>query len=129
MDNILHDPDVNSHLPLAQRGRKVFFPQIPSTHDPERGWVPKISLADARNYGSIVELLPPSANARALAPFQPMIRAKLQFFGENDYLVAAGDPSLIALAACYATRNTGGRLRMLIWDRITATYNPTEIRL
>jgi hypothetical protein len=48
-------------------------------------------------------------------------------YGEHDYIVAVGDPSLIAAAACIAARATGGVVRMLKWERMSAQYIPVEI--
>ena len=50
-------------------------------------------------------------------------------FTENDYIVAVGDPSLIAAASCIAVRKTGGLLRILKWDRQTSAYIHVEVNI
>jgi hypothetical protein len=47
-------------------------------------------------------------------------------YTEEDYVVAVGDPSLIAAVSCIAVRKTGGLLRILKWDRQTSSYIPVE---
>jgi hypothetical protein len=47
-------------------------------------------------------------------------------FTEEDYIIAVGDPSLIAAAACIAARKTGGLLRILKWDRQSNSYIAVE---
>jgi hypothetical protein len=50
-------------------------------------------------------------------------------FTKDDWLVAVGDPSLIAAAACIAARKTGGVLRLLKWDRLTSDYIAAEMTI
>ncbi len=50
-------------------------------------------------------------------------------YTRDDYLVAIGDPSLIAIAAAIAVEKTGGLLRLLKWDRQTNDYLVVEINV
>lgn len=109
---------------------KVYVPQQPSRFDSAtRLWIPTVNLDPARTYGELVVMLPPNANRLHTAPLIVALREQMATYGEDDYIVAVGDPSLIAAAACIATSKAHGKLRMLKWDRMTSNYIPVEIQL
>lgn len=106
---------------------KVYAPQVPSKYDPAtKLWVPSINLDHARTFGEVVVMLPPNANRLHINPLIVALREQLKEFTEEDYIVAVGDPSLIAAASCIAVRKTGGLLRILKWDRQSSSYIPVE---
>lgn len=107
---------------------RVFVPQVPSRFDATlNAWLPTVNLKPAERYGELVVMLPPHANRLGTAPLVTALRERMVTFGEDDWLVALGDPSLIAAAACIAARRCGGRLRLLKWDRIASQYITTEM--
>lgn len=108
---------------------KVFIPQIPSRFDSTgtRLWIPTINIQPAQQFGELVECLPPNANRLHTAPLVAALREKMADITADDYIVAVGDPSLIAAAACIMSRKTGGTVRMLKWDRISSAYIPVEL--
>lgn len=109
---------------------RVFVPMVPSRWDTTLGmWVPTVNITPAERHGELVVLLPPDANRLHTAPLVAALKERMRDYSENDSLVALGDPSLLAAAACIAARQTGGKLRMLKWDRRTADYIVTEIVL
>ncbi len=109
---------------------RVFAPQQPSRFDTAtRLWIPTMNMAPAEKYGELVVLLPPNANRLHTAPLVAAMSERMKDFNDQDWLVAIGDPSLIAAAACIAARKTGGLLRLLKWDRMTSDYLTTEIRV
>lgn len=109
---------------------KVFVPQQPSRFDAAtRLWIPTVNLDPAKEYGAVEVMLPPNANRLHTAPLIAALKDKMSEFTEDDYIVAVGDPSLIAAAACIASRKTGGLLKMLKWDRMSRNYIPVEIQL
>ena len=109
---------------------KVYVPQQPSRFDAAtRLWVPTINLEPAKAYGEVVIMLPPNANRLHTAPLVAALKEQMADFSAEDALVAAGDPSLIAAAACIATRKTGGSLRLLKWDRMSSAYIAVEMQL
>lgn len=55
------------------------------------------------------------------------VKTVLQDFGPDDYLIPSGDPAAIALCAVIATKNAGGLLRVLKWDRYQQQYYPIEL--
>ena len=82
-------------------------------------------ITDATSFGDIEILLP--AGEQASYSTQPTIRKlgrKLGKFTDEDYLLLAGDPAAIALAAAVASRANGGRFKMLKWDRQDGKYYP-----
>lgn len=106
---------------------KVYAPQVPSRYDAAtRLWVPSINLEPAKPFGEVVVMLPPNANRLHINPLVVALREQMKDFSADDYIVAVGDPSLIAAAACIAVKKTGGLLRILKWDRQTSTYIPVE---
>ena len=106
----------------------VYVPQTPSRFDvATRVWVPTVSLSAAEKFGPIVQLLPPEAGRLATAPMVAALKERMADFTEDDYLIAVGDPSVLAAAACIAVRKTGGTLRLLKWDRYTSDYLPVEL--
>lgn len=109
---------------------KVFVPQQPSRFDAAtRLWIPTVNLDPAKEYGDVEVMLSPNANRLHTAPLIAALKDKMSEFTEDDYIVAVGDPSLIAAAACIAARKTGGLLKMLKWDRISRNYISVEIQL
>lgn len=109
---------------------RVYVPQQPSRFDQAtRLWIPTINLDSAKSFGDVVVMLPPNANRLHTAPLIAALKEQMNDLNEHDYIVAVGDPSLIAAAACIASRKTGGLLRMLKWDRMSSTYIPVEIQL
>lgn len=109
---------------------KVFVPQQPSRFDAAtRLWIPTVNLDPAKEYGAVEVMLPPNANRLHTAPLIAALKDKMSEFTEDDYIVAVGDPSLIAAAACIAARKTGGSLKMLKWDRMSRNYISVEIQL
>lgn len=109
---------------------KVYAPQVPSKYDAaSRLWVPSINLDRARDHGELVVMLPPNANRLHMHPLIGALREQMKDYGPEDYIVAVGDPSLIAAVACIAARKTGGLLRMLKWDRQTSSYIAVEAQV
>lgn len=109
---------------------KVYVPQVPSRFDRATGlWVPTVNLQSADQYGEVVELLPPEANRMHIAPLVAAMKERLSEITDQDWLVAVGDPSLIAAAAAIASRKCNGMLRVLKWDRISSSYIAVEVQI
>ena len=109
---------------------KVYAPQQPARYDPStRLWVPSVNLGAASGYGEVVVMLPPNANRLHIHPLIVALKEQMKDYGPEDYIVAVGDPSLIAAAACIATRKTHGLLRILKWDRQTSKYLFAETQI
>jgi hypothetical protein len=54
---------------------------------------------------------------------------EVEDFGPDDWLLLVGNPSLIGIVAAQASVITGGRLRLLQWDRPRHRYRPLEAQL
>lgn len=109
---------------------KVYAPQQPSRFDSAFNmWVPLFPMTEARKFGELVVMLPPNYSSTMGAPLVQAIKERMNDFTEEDYLIAVGDPTLIAAAAGIAFRKTGGRLKLLKWDRHTKDYLVVELSL
>jgi len=87
-------------------------------------------ITDASTFGDLEILIP--AEEQAAWSTQPAIRKinrKLSKFNDQDYILLAGDPAIIALSAAIASRHNNGRFKMLKWDRQLAKYLPLEADL
>ena len=103
----------------------VYVPQMPSRFDLGiRAWVPTVNMAPANAYGEVIVMLPPEANRLDLTPLVEILKSKMSTFTSSDYIVAVGDPSLLAIACCIASQKTHGFIRMLKWDRNATDYIP-----
>lgn len=109
---------------------KVYVPQQPSRFDSStRLWIPTVNVSPAATFGEIIVMLPPNANRLHTAPLVAALKDKMADYQADDYIVAVGDPSLIAAAACIASNKTGGTLRLLKWDRMSSAYIPVELTI
>lgn len=109
---------------------RVFAPQVPSRFDTSvRAWIPTVSMKPAERFGELVVMLPPDAFRLAAAPMVAAMKERMADFGPDDYVVAVGNPTLIAAAACIAARKNHGVLKVLTWDRQTGDYIATELRV
>jgi hypothetical protein len=57
------------------------------------------------------------------------IRNKMKNFTKDDYLLLYGDPALIGVVCSIASDITGGKYKVLKWDRRQLTYYPIEINI
>ena len=88
------------------------------------------NFADATSFGDC-EILHP-ADQQTTYSTLPTIRKlnqKLARFCDDDYLLLAGDPVAIALAAAIAARFNNAKVKMLKWDRLLEKYFPLEADL
>lgn len=104
----------------------VFVPQVPSRQI-DGNWMPQVDLSAAGKFGRVEIMLPPGANRLLVTQMYEVVREKLRDFGPEDWILALGDPSIYAAAACYATKRNNGTLRLLKWDRKTSDYLPMEL--
>lgn len=108
----------------------VYVPQHPSRYDTTvRMWVPAVNLAPAERFGTVQIMFPPNVSNFATKPLVDALKERMENYSETDYLIAIGDPGLIACAACIAARKTGGRVRLLKWDKRLGDYIEMDIRI
>lgn len=85
-------------------------------HNKIRG-VP-VDITPAYAYGNPVTLLEEGSQAVLHgAGTVREIQRGLENFGDQDYLLALGDPVAIGIACAIAAQNNGGRFKILKWDR------------
>jgi hypothetical protein len=84
-------------------------------------------VTDATEFGDL-EILTP-ANEQTSYSTQPTIRKMrnlLYKFTDQDYLLLAGDPVGIAIAAAIVSEHNRGKFKMLKWDRLENKYLPLQ---
>jgi hypothetical protein len=125
-----HPPEGVAFSPPRKEGRrmkpKVYIPQEPMRKNGDGRWVSKgLNLAATVEYGEMCIIWGPDTSvlARELL-FAEAMKIAEQYDEENDYMVALGSPSLIAVLA-WAVGRVGKRMRVLEWDRSLQRYYPT----
>ena len=110
--------------------RKVYVIQeIPGT----QAGNPKINIMGAPNYsssGKFIFLLPEfSQMIFSPGPLIYKLRQGLKNFTSDDYLLLTGDPAIIGVACSIVSDITGGKFKLLKWDKQERKYYPIEINL
>lgn len=109
---------------------KVFIPQEPMRRNRETGQFESTMRFDqAAQFGETVVLLPPGRMMLSPQPAIEKMKSKLRDFNDDDYLIAVGDPTAIAIAAVIAANNNLGRLKMLKWDKEKSLYISVELNI
>jgi hypothetical protein len=109
--------------------KKVFIPHVAEKFDAgSNRRAPALDFSAAAIFGQLTPVLDPGDDPMFLARITPKIRATLDSFTQNDYLLAAGDPSVIAACAGVIFRRFD-KVKMLKWDRKLKTYIPLEVCL
>lgn len=104
---------------------RAFIPSVPTRYDPiSNSQVPTVDLRPVMAYGEPVLLVPSGTQAYP----QRLIAEGLDDFTEDDYIVALGDPTLIAAAMYWAAGGVAS-LRMLRWNRHNSDYDIVEMML
>ena len=115
-----------------EESRKVKLPivyviqEIAGTKDGK----PKINILGAAEYGTFRFLLPElSQIIFSPGPLIFKLRKGLKDFGEKDFLLLTGDPAIIGVACSIVSDITGGKYKLLKWDKQERKYYPIEINL
>ena len=94
---------------------------------------PKINIMGASNYsssGKFIFLLPEfSQMIFSPGPLIYKLRQGLKNFICDDYLLLTGDPAIIGVACSIVSDITGGKFKLLKWDKQERKYYPIEINL
>jgi hypothetical protein len=108
---------------------RVFVPQIPSRFDTKTStWMPTVSIDAAKEFGDIKVMLPPEAARLDTDTMVKLLKGAMADYGPDDYVLALGNPVLIAIAAVLADR-ASSPMRMLQWDKITRHYQVMDVQL
>ena len=91
---------------------------------------PKINIMGAANYGQFKFLLPEfSQIIFSPGPLIYKLRQGLKEYKKKDYLLLTGDPAIIGVACSIVSDITGGKFKLLKWDKQERKYYPIEINL
>ena len=94
---------------------------------------PKINIMGASRYsssGKFIFLLPEfSQIIFSPGPLVYKLRQGLKNFKKKDYLLLTGDPAIIGVACSIVSDITGGKFKLLKWDKQERKYYPIEINL
>ena len=91
---------------------------------------PKINIIGASNYGDFKFLLPEfSQMIYSPGPLVYKLRQGLKNFTDKDHLLLTGDPALIGVACSIVSDITGGKYKLLKWDKQESKYYPISINL
>ncbi len=100
--------------------------EIPGT----KAGAPKINIMGAAEYGTFKFLLPEfSQIIFSPGPLVFKLRKGLKDFKEEDYLLLTGDPAIIGVACSLVSDTTGGKYKLLKWDKQEKKYYSIEINL
>ena len=91
---------------------------------------PKINIIGASEFGELKVLLP--ENAQIILSAGPLVfklRKLLKEYTPEDYLLLTGDPAIIGVACSIVSDITGGKFKLLKWDKQERKYYPIEINL
>lgn len=81
-----------------------------------------MDFSKAGEYGETVVCLPPGRVALNPQPTLHRLRECMSGFNDNDYLIAVGDPSVIAMAAAIAAEANRGKFKLLKYDQQSRSY-------
>ena len=91
---------------------------------------PKINIIGAQKYGDFKFVLPEfSQMIFSPGPLIFKLRQGLKNFSNKDYLLLTGDPAIIGVACSIVSDITGGKYKLLKWDKQERQYYPIEINL
>tara|TARA_B100001123_G_scaffold429976_1_gene549229 strand:- start:407 stop:784 length:378 start_codon:yes stop_codon:yes gene_type:complete len=91
---------------------------------------PKINILGAAEYGTLRFLLPElSQIIFSPGPLIFKLRKGLKEFNKKDFLLLTGDPAIIGVACSIVSDITGGKYKLLKWDKQERKYYPIEINL
>lgn len=106
---------------------RVFIPQLVERFDAKMGRsVPMFDFTSAAVFGTLTPILDKDDDPLYLARLTPKIRTALADFDGEDYFVAVGDPSVIAVCAGLILRRRA-RFNMLKWDKKLSRYLTLEV--
>jgi hypothetical protein len=86
-------------------------------------------LSDARRFGRLEYLLPAGKAMLSPAPMVNKLKQDLREFSDDDYVLAMGAPSAIAAVTYVAAKNNGGRIKLLMWDKVSKSYITVQLEM
>lgn len=112
---------------MSRRAR-VFIVQEPMKLDKPSGQMVSVfNFNKAAEYGELMIMLPAGQVGLSPAPTIFRLNECLADFGDEDYLLAAGDTAAIAIASMIAASKNRGRVKLLKYDRDARSYIRVDI--
>ena len=106
---------------------RVFIPQVVLRWNNElRRLVPVYDFTPAAQHGQLTPVLDSDDDPNFLSRLAPKVKKTLADFTHEDFLLAVGDPCLIALCSGVILRRSPS-LTMLKWQREIKMYVKVEI--
>jgi hypothetical protein len=111
---------------------RVFVTQKPYTRMRD-GAVRYIKdISPAKQYGELVYManrgdIPEDELAAADLVWK--LRALLSGFTRHDYLLPMGHPTVMMIAGCIAAEQTGGEVKILVWNKEAHNYDVFRLDL
>ena len=91
---------------------------------------PKINIMGASHYGQFKFVLPEfSQMIHSPGPLIYKLRQSIKNYTSDDYLLLTGDPAIIGVACSIVSDITGGKFKLLKWDKQERKYYPLELNL
>jgi hypothetical protein len=100
----------------------VYVPQEPRKRDGDN-WRPLYDLSPALKFGVINILLPHGPTLLDVGLMVAGLKEKLKHITEDDHILLIGDPVAIAATVLVAGQLTGGKVKLLKYDRNEKLYN------
>jgi hypothetical protein len=91
--------------------------------------VPAFDISPAAAYGDIRVIIGSGSPPVEMVSLIAYMRSQLQGFSDDDYIVAAGEPSVLIAAALVAAEYNDGRVKVLRWDRFIPGYKELQFDL
>lgn len=121
-EKVLREPVRENDGPL------VFICQNQHKWDEEaRAFVPKFDFEEAAKFGTLVEVLSPTASPFNFTTLLPDLHRKLSHFRDGDYILLIGNPAIIGAVTALAASYNEGRVTVLQWSGRDIRYIPIEI--
>lgn len=107
---------------------KVYITQEAVYRDKSSGeMIPRFDVTPAAVYGDIEFLTSSKVTALVPAPTIQALKHKLRNFSDDDYILPAGDPTIIGMVTMVASMMNRGRVKMLKWDSRARAYITIQI--
>ncbi len=108
---------------------RVFISQMLERWDSEtERYTPTFNFNSAAIYGTLTPVLERDDHRLLLTRQIEKIKVALSDFSDDDFLIAVGDPSVIAICAGVILRRSRN-LKLLKWDKRVGQYIVTDINL
>ena len=100
---------------------RVFIPNVSAERNAE-GVATVRDYTPAAQYGELVEVFPRRPLHGDGGILMREVAEKVKEFTDADYVVATGDPAVIAAVVMEAAYQNRGRVKLLRWSRLERCY-------